>query len=137
MRKFAMIIILFSITAMAGCSLSNQRMAKKMIEKYSIEQNYVALSGEIIEFNQNNVVIKCEEIKNYISYEDDVCEYYVYSDEILDLKIGDQIDFVTAPFHFYNGHKLPIIEVKKDGCTLLPFEDGKNNLIEWVNTNFK
>ena len=55
----------------------------------------------------------------------------------MELQVGEEIQFTTVPFHFYNGHKLPIVELKIDENTLLSFEDGKENLIDWVNTNFK
>lgn len=47
-----------------------------MIEKYSDNQSYVTLYCEIIELNNNNVIIKCEELSDYISYEDELCDYY-------------------------------------------------------------
>lgn len=137
MKKFEILIILLLVTFLSGCSLSNQKLAKKMIEKYSEDQNYVTLSGEITEFNENTVIIKCEELNEYISYQGELCDYYIYSNQIIELSVGDQIDFVTVPFHFYNGHKLPIVELKIDGNTLLMFEEGKKNLIDWVNKNFK
>lgn len=136
MKKFAIIFTLFLITFLSGCS-SNQKLAKKMIEKYSNNQNYVTLFGEIMEYNKNNVIIKCEELKKYITYEDELSDYYVYSDNFFDLYAGDEICFVTVPFHFYNGHKLPIVELSINGKTLLDFDDGKSNLIDWVSTNFK
>ena len=40
--------------------------AQKMIAKYSDDQNYVILTGEVTEFDKNNVIIKCEELRNYI-----------------------------------------------------------------------
>ena len=129
--------MLLFIMLLSGGYPSNQKLAKKMIEKYSNNQNYVALSGLIVEFNENNVIINCEELKTYITYEDEICDYYIYSERIIDLNVGDTIDFMTVPFHFYNGHKLPIVELKIRGKTLLAFDDGKNNLIDWVNTNFK
>lgn len=136
MNRFIAIITMLSVALLSGCCLSNQKLAKKMIEKYSDDQNYVILSGEVIEFDNNNVIIKCEELKTYISYEDELCDYYIYSDEIMDLSVGDQIDFVTVPFHFYNGHKLPIVELKLSDDILLAFKNGKENLIEWVNINY-
>ena len=108
-----------------------------MIEKYSDIQNYVTLTGEVIEINENNVIIKCEELNDYISYEDELCDYYIHSDQFIELQVGEEIQFTTVPFHFYNGHKLPIVELKIDENTLLSFEEGKENLINWVNTNFK
>lgn len=137
MKKLAIMITFFLAILMTGCHSSNQKLANKMIEKYSEDQNYVSLSGEIIEFNENNVIIKCEDLNEYLSYEDELCDYYIYSDQIIELSVGDQIDFVTVPFHFYNGHKLPIVELKINGTILLTFEEGRENLINWVNTTFK
>ena len=111
--------------------------AQKMIAKYSDDQNYVILTGEVTEFDKNNVIIKCEELRNYLSFQKELCDYYIYSKNFVQLQAEDEIEFVTVPFHFYNGHKLPIVELKKDGITLLAYEEGKKNLIDWVNTNFK
>lgn len=138
MRKSQVLIaLLLVVTFLSGCTLSDQILAKKMIEMYSDNNNYVDLSGEIVEFNENDVVIKCEELKEYISYQNELCDYHIYSDQLIELSVGNQIDFVTVPYHFYNGHKLPIVELKTDGTALLTFEEGKENLINWVNTNFK
>lgn len=70
MKKFTILVIFLLVTFLFGCNISNQKLAKKMIEKYSDNQNYVTLTGEVIEFNENNVIIKCEELNDYISYED-------------------------------------------------------------------
>lgn len=136
MKKFAILITLL-VMFLSGCNISNQKLAKKMIEKYSDNQNYVTLLGEVIEINDNNAIIKCEELNDYISYEDELCDYYIYSNQFVELQVGEEIQFTTVPFHFYNGHKLPIVELKIDENTLLSFEEGKENLIDWVNTNFK
>lgn len=137
MKKFTILVIFLLVTFLFGCNISNQKLAKKMIEKYSDNQNYVTLTGEVIEFNENNVIIKCEELNDYISYEDELCDYYIYSDQFVELQVGEEIQFTTVPFNFYNGHKLPIVELKIDENTLLSFEEGKENLLDWVNINFK
>ena len=137
MKKFTILVIFLLVTFLFGCNISNQKLAKKMIEKYSDNQNYVTLTGEVIEFNENNVIIKCEELNDYISYEDELCNYYIYSDQFVELQVGEEIQFTTVTFHFYNGHKLPIVELKIDENTLLSFEEGKENLIDWVNIKFK
>lgn len=137
MKKFRFLIILL-VTFLSSCTLSNHILAQKMLKKYSDDQSYVTLSGEITKINKNNnVIIKCEDLNNYINYQSELCDYHIYSTYIIELSIGDKIEFVTVPFHFYNGHKLPIVELKIDGKTLLLFEEGKENLINWVNTNFK
>lgn len=135
MKKFAALIMLFAML-LSGCTLSDRILAKKMIEKYSVDQNYVVLSGEITELDGNIVIIKCEELSKYLPYQGDLCDYYIYSDPMMELSVGDEIEFVTVPFHFYNGHHLPIVEVRKDDNILLAFEEGKANLIDWVNANF-
>lgn len=122
---------------MTSCYPSNTVLRKKMIVKYSDDQNYVILTGEVTEFDKNNVIIKCEELRNYLSFQKELCDYYIYSKNFVQLQAEDEIEFVTVPFHFYNGHKLPIVELKKDGITLLAYEEGKKNLIDWVNTKFK
>lgn len=136
MKKFAIFIVLL-VVFLSGCSISNQKLYKKMIEKYLDNQNYVTLTGEVIEFNEKNVTIKCEKLNDYISYEDELCDYYIYSNRLIELKVGEEIQFTTVPFHFYNGHKLPIVELKISERTLLFFEEGKQNLIDWVNKSFK
>lgn len=136
MKKFSVFITLL-VACLTSCYPSNTVLRKKMIAKYSDDQNYVTLTGEVTEFDKNNVIIKCEELRNYISYQRELCDYYIYSDNFVQLQAKDEIEFVTVPFHFYNGHKLPIVELKKDGITLLAYEEGKKNLIDWVNTNFK
>ena len=136
MKRIVFIIIFFTIF-LSGCCISNRILAKKMIEKYSENGNYVSLTGEIVEISENDVLIKCEELKNYIKYEDEFCRYHIHSEQCIELSVGEEIEFITVPYHFYNGHKLPIVELRKDGKTLLTFEDGKENLIKWVNAHFK
>lgn len=33
---------------LSGCNLSNQKLADKMMEKYSDDQNYISLVGEVV-----------------------------------------------------------------------------------------
>jgi hypothetical protein len=111
-----------------SCS-PNFLLKRKMLEKYSDDQNYVTLIGEIVDCDDNDIKIKFKD-KN------DIYNYYIYSEQPLDLVVGSEIEFVTVQFHFYNGHKLPIVELKLNGETLLTFEEGKKNLIDWVNETF-
>lgn len=135
MKKITFLISLL-VVFLTGCNFLNQRLVEKMIEKYLEDQNYVTLTGEVIEFDGNFVVIKCEELNDYISYEDEFCEYSIYSNEYLELEVEVEIQFTTVPFHFYNGHYLPIVELRIDDKLLLSFEEGKENLIDWVITTF-
>lgn len=138
MKKFTILITAILITLLLGCQSSNQRLARKMLAKYSDNQNYITLSGEIVEYNDNNrIVIKCKDLQSYLSYQNELCTYQIFSSQPLDLQVGSKIQFVTVPFHFYNGHRLPIVELSIDGNSLLNFDEGKANLIDWVNATFK
>ena len=59
---------------MTSCYPSNTVLRKKMIAKYSDDQNYVILTGEVTEFDKNNVIIKCEELRNYLSFQKELCD---------------------------------------------------------------
>ena len=133
MKKLVVIVLLLFIAILSSCKVSPHTI-KKMIEKYSDDQNYIALSGEVMEFDDSEVSIKCEEIRTYIPYQSPICSYHIFSEEILNLNVGDDIDFVTVPEHFFDGHHLPIVEVKMNGDTLLNINDGKANLMKWVNS---
>ena len=136
-RIFTFLVLFLLLFSLTGCNLFDKKLAERMIEKYSEDQNNVVFIGEVVEYDGNDVIIKCEELKNYLSYEDELCDYYIYSTHSIELSVGEQIEFTTVPFHFYNGHKLPIVEIKKDGEIILSFNEGKDILINWVKTNFK
>ena len=54
------------------------------------------MTGEVIEINENNAIIKCEELNDYISYEDDLCDYYIYSDQFMELQVGEEIQGICV-----------------------------------------
>ena len=127
MRKNILLCIIV-ILLFTSCDFDVQ-LKEKMLNMYSDDQSYVTLHGEVLESNDNTLVIECENLKSYITYEDEFCEYYVYSEEIINLVQGTPITFITVPFHFYNGHKLPIVELVVDEEELLEFAEGKERLI--------
>ena len=138
-KIFVMLMVCLLVVLLAGChfyEMHDKLLAKKMTEKYSDNLNYITLVGEVIECNDNHVIIESNELKPYLSYVDGPVEYFIYADSFIELKVGEQIEFTTVPFHFYNGHELPIVELKLNGNTLLSFEKGKENLLEWVNATF-
>ena len=71
MKKILFVICFLCLILITGCTSANNKLIKKMNEKYSNDQSYVYLSGEVIELDGNNIIIKCEELKKYINYEDD------------------------------------------------------------------
>ena len=134
MKKiYVCIISLICLLLFTGCTTANEKWKESMKEKYSNDQNYVVLFGEVIEINKNYIIIKCEELQEYLDYEDEYCDYIIYSNEIIDLNTGDQIQFKTVPYHFYNGHKLPIVEIYIGDECLLNYKTGKEELFKWIN----
>lgn len=129
--KRIIIFILFGIT---GCQSSNK---KEMLKIYSNDENYITLKCEIIEINNTNkdilVSIKCEELKQYIPYEKDICKYLIFSEQTIDIHIGDIVFFVTSNVRFEYIEWLPIVSITKNNINILKFEEGKKNLINWVN----
>lgn len=133
MKRIILPILIFILFGLTSCQVSH----KKMLEVYSNDDNYITLKGEIVEINNTNneilLSIKCEELKQYLPHESDICEYLIFSEQIVDLYVGDIITFVTAKVRFKYIKWLPIVSINKNNTTILNFEDGKNNLINWVN----
>ena len=48
------------------------------------------------------------------------------------LKIGEQMTFITAPRYFGDGYVMPIVAISINGETLLDFEVGHKNLLDWL-----
>ena len=75
--KRLVIIGLLLIAILSGCHSSNQIMTAKMLDKYADDANYVTLQGRIVAVNENDLVIECDGLKAYLSYEDKLCDYHV------------------------------------------------------------
>ena len=48
------------------------------------------------------------------------------------IKIGDKIEFITAPEYFGDGYVMPIVAVSVNGEELLEFEEGYANFLKWL-----
>ena len=51
-------------------------------------------------------------------------------------EIGDRIEFCTAS-KFDKNMQYPLVSIKKDDEILLEFEEGKNNLLYWVENSYQ
>lgn len=47
------------------------------------------------------------------------------------IKIGDRVEFITAPKYFGDGYVYPIVALSVNGECLLVFEEGFSNLLEF------
>ena len=134
MKRIMLFVLIFVLFGITGCQSPNKH---KMIEVYSNNENYITLQGEIIEINNINnnilVTIKCEELKNYIPNEKDVSEYLIFSNYDIDIQVGDNVLFITSNIRFKYIDWLPIVSITRGNITLLEYNEGKKNLINWVN----
>ena len=48
------------------------------------------------------------------------------------IRIGDRVDFITAPRYFGDGYVFPIVGLSINNDELLNFEDGFYNLLKWL-----
>ena len=48
------------------------------------------------------------------------------------IKLGDTVNFITAPEYFGDGYIMPIVAISVNGETLLEFEDGFKNYLNWL-----
>lgn len=134
MKRILLFILIFLLFCITGCQPPGKQ---KMLEVYSNNENYITLQGEIIEINNKNnntlVTIKCEEFKKYIPNEKDVTEYLIFSNYDIDIQVGDNVMFITSNIRFEYIEWLPIVSITRDNITLLEYNEGKKNLINWVN----
>ena len=49
-----------------------------------------------------------------------------------EIQLGTTVSFMTAPRYFGDGYIMPIVEISVDGEELLSFEEGYENLLEWL-----
>ena len=48
------------------------------------------------------------------------------------IQLGTTVSFMTAPRYFGDGYIMPSVEISVDGEELLSFEEGYENLLEWL-----
>lgn len=137
-RVLCIAIILCTLISATGCGYATQIKRNQYLNLYEKEENYVSLTGTVTEVdngeNAQILKIECSVLLDYVSPKDYECiQYRVWSDLPLDLEVGDTITFVTVPADCENSYTLPIVSVNKDGEYILDLEEGKDNLITWVN----
>lgn len=136
MKKILYIILLFTVMFTSGCHTANQKLKGRMLNEYCNEENYISLQGEVTKIESENskfVTIRCEGLTSYIDCLDGEIECWICSNHQIILNVGDHIDFTTVPIQFYDNQKLPIVAISQNETVLLNLEEGKDNLIEWVN----
>ena len=117
----------------------NAPLRKKMIQYYSDDNHYYQLDGVIISIN--DIVLEIDILTENHVFPVNTNGYQNFivinaADWISDLSEGDEISFTSAPMHFYNGHYLPIISLKKGDTVYMTFEEGKKHYLNFIYTVF-
>ncbi len=133
---FAILICL--IISLSSCDFSKP-LRTKMQSYYSDDTNFVTLEGIVASKSDDGrklgikITTENHEIMRPIS--DDIYEFYIFfenEEAWVEIELNDTVTFTTAPMYFYNGHILPIVFLAKDGEVYLELEDGKAQLLTWV-----
>lgn len=115
--------------------------AQKMKDYYSQKSNYMNATGIVthISYNEDRSALYLGFSELNPQFDDN--SFKIVGDNLpivqqngIDqkIKIGDQVDFVTATRYFGDGYVMPIVEISVNGEKLLNFEDGFANLLKWL-----
>ena len=134
-KKAVLLIFMLCFTfILSACDTVSQK-----IRYYSDRNNYVKSTGTI-----KRIVYEKDYI--YLQFSELTAEFYAKGFEFVGdnlsvvkergikqkIALEDQIEFVSAPKYFGDGHGLPIVEITVYGETLLEFEEGYANLLKWL-----
>ena len=116
---------------------------KRMLDYYSKEENYITVSGTLthIYSTDDTLCLGFADItKGFFSSAD----FEIVGENLnivrqngieKKLKKGKTIEFVTSPGCWGDGYIYPIVEITIDGETLLEYEDGFSNFLEYFKKN--
>lgn len=134
-KKLILFTIIVLISFGSACTRQN------MLEYYTNKNNYVSATGTI-----HHIRFADETYELYLGISEQTPKFddtnFVVSGQNMNivqehgienkLQIGDKVSFVAAPKYWGDGYAIPIVEITLDGETLLTFEEGYENLLEWL-----
>jgi hypothetical protein len=110
-------------------------------EYYSKKEHYISVTGTVsnVKYNEDSTALYID-FSELSPFLDDTCFKIVgenleivQTNKIDDkIKIGEQIVFITAPRYFGDGYVMPIVAISVNGENLLDFEEGYENLLDWL-----
>ena len=134
-KKVFMVLLLLYILVLSACD------STKIKEYYKEKDNFVTATGTII-----HIAYSKDNTELYLGFSDltptfDDINFKIVGDNLsivqknnIDekIKIGDKIEFITAPRYFGDGYVMPIVAVSVNGEELLEFEEGYANFLKWL-----
>ena len=133
MKKIFALVFIITILMLVSCD------SKEMRNYYSDKDNYVVATGEVthIKYYNGALYLGFSNLEPYMSDN----SFKIVGENLVTvrnngidnkLKMGDHIEFVTAPKYFGDGYVMPIVEITVNGEKLLEFEEGFVNLNKWL-----
>ena len=140
MKNTIKVLAIISIICFLVVSVCTCGSAEKLIY-YADKDNYISVTG-IVE----SVINSSERSGLYIDFSDlnpsldDTCFKIVGENLNIVRKNGieeklkeeDEVVFITAPRYFGDGYVMPIVAISINGESLLDFNDGYANLMNWL-----
>ena len=138
MKKFLLQISTLCLTVILLCCSCN---SLEKIKYYSQKENYISVNGTVshIKYNEDSTALYIGFSELSPALDDTSFKIVGYNLEIVrtnkvddKLKIGEQVTFITAPKYFGDGYVMPIVAISINGESLLEFEEGYENLLDWL-----
>lgn len=127
MKKFLIAFLL--LCCIIGCSACDFLNKEKAIKYYSNDNNYVIVTGEIIEISSNYTYIHFTSGEKFEEFNPHKrCVFYGPHH---DIEVGDVITVTTAPTDKV-ADSYRIVSLEKDGVVYYTFEEGKANLLNFL-----
>lgn len=134
-RAIMVCLLMHLVIVFSACNKS------EMYNYYSTKANYVSANGTVryISFDEDTSSFYLD-FSDLTPTFDDSCFKIVGENVTIVLEngieskiaVGDQVEFVTAPRYFGDGYVMPIVSLTVDGEVLLDFDEGYENLMEWL-----
>lgn len=137
-KMFNRILILFLLTGTLVLSACD---STKMKEYYMEKDNFVTATGTIrhIAYNDDSSTLYLGFTDLSPTFDDNSFKIVGNNLSIVQknnidekIKIGDKIEFITAPQYFGDGYVMPMVAVSVNGEELLEFEEGYANFLKWL-----
>ena len=136
-------LFLFCSTFFCACdflpvSEKVQNQAKQNMYKYYLDDaNYNWYVGVVKEKHGDLLSIQFGNTIDELKWTDCFWDYSNVGEDLSSyFEIDEMIEFCT-PGRFDKNMQYPLTSIKKDGKILLGFEEGKNNLLYWVENSYQ
>ncbi len=132
-KRTVIIVLLCNFIMLTACA--------SYLKYYSNQENYINATGIVshIKYGEDNKSLylgfsELSPVLDDTNFKIVGKNLLIVQEKGIDQKIslGDKVEFITAPKYFGDGYIMPIVALSVNGEVLLEFEEGYNNLIEWL-----